>query len=75
MIGRLTKTSPGVAAASVAAALLLAGHIWSNLGDYTAERGLAALAQIAAICAAFGAMVFLILETTLDALGRMFPGD
>lgn len=75
MRSRLTKTSPGAAAASAAAALLFAGHIYLNLGDYTAERGLAAVAQVAAISSAFGAMVFLILETTLNALDRMFPGD
>lgn len=72
---RAPKTSPGVAAASAAAALLLAGYIYLHLGDYTAERGLTAFAQMAGVCAAFGAMVFLILETTLDAMSRIFPGD
>jgi hypothetical protein len=69
------KSRPGVLIASLAASLLLAGHIWLHLGDYTAERGVTAFAQILAICAAFGAMVFLILETTLNAMERLFPGD
>jgi hypothetical protein len=72
---REKKASPVIALASAVAALLLAGHIYLHLGDYTAERGLVALAQTAGICAAFGAMVFLILETTRDALERIFPGD
>lgn len=70
-----TKTRPGVLIASVAASLLLAGHVWLHLGDYTAERGIVAFTQIAAVSAAFGAMVFLILDTTLGALERIFPGD
>jgi hypothetical protein len=69
------KSRPGVLIASLAASLLLAGHIWLHLGDYTAERGVTAFAQIAGISAAFGAMVFLILETTLNAMARLFPGD
>ncbi|MGJ0507110.1 MAG: hypothetical protein ACR652_08225 [Methylocystis sp.] len=64
---------PGVLAASAVAALLLAGHIHGHLGDYTAERGLPAVARIGGICAALGAMVFLILETTLRALESLFP--
>jgi hypothetical protein len=72
---RKKRTSPGVAIASAAASVLLAAHIWLHLGDYTAERGLLALVQIAVICAAFGAMVHLILETTLNAMERLFPGD
>lgn len=77
MRNRENKASPviAIASAAAAAALLLGGHIYLHLGDYTAERGLAALVQMAGICAAFGAMVFLILETTRDALERIFPGD
>ncbi len=75
MPDRAKKTRTGVLIASSAAALLLASHIWLHLGDYTAERGVAAFTQMAAVCAAFGAMVFLILETTLGALERVFPQD
>ncbi len=68
------KRRPGVLAAAAAAAHHLAAHIWLHLGDYTADRGLLAFARIAGICAAFGAMVFLILETTFDAMERIFQG-
>jgi hypothetical protein len=72
---RKRRFSPGVAIASSVSALLLAGHIYWRLGDYTADRGFVAFVQMAAICVAFGAMVFLVLETTRDAIERLFPGD
>ena len=59
----------------IAGACLLAAHIYFNLGDYTAERGVKALAQTAALSGAFGAMVYLVLDATMDALSRLFGGD
>lgn len=69
---RKAKTRSGVLAASALSALLLAAHIHLHLGDYTAERGLAGLARMAGVCSAFGAMVMLVLETTLNAFERIF---
>ena len=55
--------------------LFFAGHIYFNLGDYTAERGLVAFGQSLAIVLAFAAMVYLIIETFLLALSRLFNLD
>jgi len=55
--------------------LFYAGHIYFNLGDYTAERGLVAFGQSLAIVLAFAAMVYLIIETFLLALSRLFNQD
>lgn len=63
-----------LAAAAVGAALF-AGHVYLNLGDYTAERGVSAFVQVVAVSSAFGAMILLVLETTFVALDRMFPGE
>ncbi|GDX37793.1 hypothetical protein LBMAG20_00080 [Methylocystaceae bacterium] len=52
--------------------LVFAGHIYFNLGDYTAERGLVAFGQSLAIILAFAAMIYLIVETLLLALSRLF---
>lgn len=62
-------------AAAAAGAVLFAAHIYFNLGDYTPERGLSAFVQVVAVSSAFGAMILLVLETTLVALERMFPGE
>ena len=55
--------------------LFFAGHIYFNLGDYTAERGIVAFGQSLAIVLAFAAMVYLITETFLLALSRLFNLD
>ncbi|MFM9154106.1 MAG: hypothetical protein ACKOPC_11015 [Methylocystis sp.] len=55
--------------------LFFAGHIYLNLGDYTAERGFVAFGQSLAIVLAFAAMVYLIIETFLLALSRLFNQD
>ena len=60
-------TSPSILAASLSA-LVFGFHIYSNLGDYTAERGFAALGQTFAVISAFGAMVYLIIEVMMHVI-------
>lgn len=52
--------------ASLVAALAFAGHVYANLGDYTAERGVAALGKTALMALAFGAMAWLVVETVIE---------
>jgi hypothetical protein len=64
----LVRPQRVILAAAALSGVVLATHIYLHLGDYTAERGLLAFAQIAGISAAFGVMVLLILETGRHAL-------
>ncbi len=61
--------------AAVLSGVAFAVHIYLHLGDYTAERGVVALVQIAGISSAFSAMVLLLLETARNTLERIFPRD
>ncbi|WP_363350126.1 hypothetical protein [Methylocystis echinoides] len=72
---RKTQVSapPVILAAAALSGAILAIHIYLHLGDYTAERGLLAFAQVAGISSAFGAMVLLILEAARNALEN-WPG-
>ncbi len=63
--------APFIRAAAVASGVVLASHIYGHLGDYTSERGILALLQIAAIASAFGAMTLLVLETARHAFERI----
>jgi hypothetical protein len=72
---RQASAKPFIFLASAAGAVLFAVYIYSNLGDYTAERGVSALVQVVAVSSAFGALILLVLETTFVALDRMFPGE
>ncbi len=60
--------------ASVAAGLAFAAHIYVHLGDYTAERGAAALGKTALMAFAFGAMAYLVIETIVAMCGSLFEG-
>jgi len=61
-------------AASVALALAFAAHVYAHLGDYTAERGAAALGKTALMALAFGAMSYLVIETIVAMCGSLFEG-
>ncbi len=63
-------TSPSILAAALSA-LLFGFHIYLNLGDYTAERGLAAFGQIFAVISAFGAMVYFIVEVMMHVIASL----
>jgi hypothetical protein len=52
------------------AALTAAGHVYANLGDYTAERGILALGKTALMALAFGAMAWLVIETALETFSE-----
>lgn len=56
--------------ASLIAAMAVAGHVYANLGDYTSERGVAALGKIALIALASGAMAWLVVETVIETFDR-----
>ena len=60
-------TSPSTLAAALSA-LVFGVHIYLNLGDYTAERGLIAFGQTFALMSAFGAMVYFIVEVMMHAI-------
>jgi predicted PurR-regulated permease PerM len=61
-------------AASAALALAFAAHVYFHLGDYTAERGVAALGKTALMALAFGAMAYLVIETIVAMCGSLFEG-
>lgn len=71
----IPSSNPFVLAVAALSAALFAMYIFFHLGDYTAERGLLAIVQIAGVSSAFGALVLLVLETTRQALGKIFPND
>ncbi len=71
----IPSAHPFILAAAALSGALLAVHIYLHLGDYTAERGVVALLEIAAVSSAFGALVLLVLGTLGDALERIFPKD
>lgn len=52
------------------AALTAAGHVYANLGDYTAERGILALGKTALMALAFGAMAWLVVETVMETFSE-----
>ena len=56
--------------ASMIAALAVAGHVYANLGDYTAERGVPALGKTALIALAVGAMAWLVVETVIETFDK-----
>ncbi len=60
-------------AGGVIGGVAFAIHIYLHLGDYTAERDHAAFVQIASISCAFGALVFLVLETARITLFEPRP--